>query len=63
MSYFKDVDCYDDEGVREDDNTLFKLDQSLGMSFKDLQTLGLSKIDEPAIGSGGGDTKKSPIHS
>ena len=33
------------------------------MSFKDLQTLGLSKIDEPATGSGEDDIQQSPIHS
>ena len=63
VSYFKDVNCYDEDGVREDDNTLFKLDQNIGMSFKDLQKLGISKIDEPATGSGGGDSQQSPIHS
>jgi hypothetical protein len=53
--------CYN--GNSRANNTLFKLDQRLGMSFKELQRLGINEILPSEIGLGGVGAVSDPLHS
>lgn len=57
-----EMSCYD--GSSENNNTKFKIDSRLGMSFKELQRLGIEEITPPITGSGGGGSSvRDPLHT
>ena len=59
---FGEMKCYD--GNSENENTQFIIDGRLGMSFKELQRLGIEEITPPITGSGtGGSSVRDPNHN
>lgn len=60
---FGEMNCYNDNS--ENENTKFKIDERLGMSFKELQRLGIEEIAPPITGSdgGGGNLVKDATHN
>lgn len=59
---FGETKCYNNNS--KNGNTMFKIDGRLGMTFKELQRLGIDEITPPITGSGtGGGAVRDPQHS
>ena len=56
-----EMSCYN--GNSENNDTKFKIDSQLGMSFRELQRLGIDEITPPITGTGGGSgSVRDPLH-